>query len=120
MKIDCNITKNYLSEKARMVKYDLFYYDCGINCQDCPLNNQDGNWDCGRFEYELPERAVEIVQKWSDEHQIKTYKEDFFEKFPDAIRNEEGYPRMSPRLMYGDKFPSNIPCHIAWDMVMEE
>lgn len=49
-------------------------------CGDCPLNDT-----CrGDSVSALPDNADAIVDKWVEEHPIKTYMQDFFEKFPNA------------------------------------
>lgn len=74
----------YIRERARMTK------NCGIACVCCLLHNEfDG---CRHFEYEHPEEAIAIVQKWSEEHPRKTFLQDFLEKYPKARLNEKGYP----------------------------
>ena len=74
--IDCSKTENYLNEKARMTKKDKLGR-CKLYCGECLLNNKNNgtseNLLCGAFEAIYPEKAIEIVQKWSDEHPRKTY-----------------------------------------------
>lgn len=62
----------------------------------------------------------DIVQNWSDEHQQKTYKEDFFEKFPNAPKYERGYPMVNPKYIYGDIFENTAGIMDCWDKIMEE
>ena len=54
------------------------------------------------------EKAIEIVQKWSDEHPKKTYAQDFFEKFPKAPKDKSAkseYPDACRNLIYGGGCP---------------
>lgn len=71
----------YLKEKKRMTE------GCPSSfCGECPLesdNNGKGDY-CGGFEQKYPEKAVAIVEQWSKEHPIKTYKSVLLEKFPKA------------------------------------
>lgn len=74
---------------------------------------------CNEYESKYPSKMIDFVQKWSDEHQIKTYKEDFFEKFPAAERNEEGYPNFHPGHFYGGNcFGETIDSKKCWDKIM--
>ncbi len=118
MKIDCSITENYLKEKARMTK------NCSISvCEKCPLSCRNNNkkYNCDDFEFKHTKKAIEMVQKWSDEHQQKTYKEDFFERFPNAEKFEDGYPKSIACNLYGEKkLKCRQRCNECWDMVMEE
>lgn len=50
-------------------------------CADCPLS-RDNSCMPDLF----PDNADEIVDKWVQEHPVKTYADDFFGKFPDAQR----------------------------------
>lgn len=79
----------YFKEKARMVKATNNGV-CSISCQDCGLNyNNTRNISCSSFEKAYPEEAVAIVEKWSEEHPLKTRAQVFFEKFPDAKTSRE-------------------------------
>lgn len=64
MKIDCDITANYLQEKRKM---------CAFFCQrcyDCPFG-EERKWSihyCRSVKMKKPGVAIDIVQKWSDEN----------------------------------------------------
>lgn len=118
MKIDCSKTENYLREKAKMAK------NCDIGCDDCPLSaeNNGKNLVCAELEGGHPDEAIKIVQAWSDEHPQKTYKDDFFEKFPDAFRKGNGCPEVPACRLYkqlNDK-GCNGYCVDCWNKTMEE
>lgn len=73
--IDCSNTQNYFIEKLRMTKkYKSKFggYICELSCTDCHLsssnNGSSDNVACLDFEMLYPEKAIEIVQKWSNEH----------------------------------------------------
>ena len=94
--IDCNITKNYFAEKARMTKKDKLGR-CRLYCSECLLNNKKNgtseNLLCGAFQAVYPEKAIAIVQKWSDEHPSKTYLTELLEKYPNVLLNDNGLPK---------------------------
>lgn len=55
------------------------------DCKGCPL--EIGVDECMRVDMEESEKIVEIVEiveRWSKENPVKTYKDDFLEKFPNA------------------------------------
>ena len=84
-KIDCNITENFAREWTRMCKaYRM--------CADCPLKPLKTVTDaamCSEAIKRSPVDAIAIVQKWSNEHPVKTIKDDFLEKHPNArLRND--------------------------------
>lgn len=117
MKMDCSKTNNYLREKGRILE------SIRHNCLSCPLASKHNgtSFTCCVFEGKYPDKAISIVQKWSDEHQRKTYKEDFFEKFPDAPREKGGYPKVVPCSIYKELCYNGCRCcDNCWDRVMEE
>ncbi|MGM9917584.1 hypothetical protein [Anaerotignum sp.] len=83
----------YLKAKARMGKIDE-YGICTANCFNCPLSKGSNGTEvaCMNFGGKFPEKAVSIVQKWAEEHPVKTMMQDFFEKHPNAPRKGLGEP----------------------------
>ena len=67
----------------------------GVKCSNCPLyfNNSGIEVNCGELEMSYPERAIEIIEKWSQEHPLKTFLSDFLEKYPKANLNNDGTPK---------------------------
>lgn len=92
--IDCSKTKNYLSEQARMTKSSDVGV-CRISCNHCPLSrfNNDEEMLCTELELTHPEKAIEIVQKRSDEHPPKTYLTEFLKNYPNA-ELDHGVPKV--------------------------
>lgn len=96
--IDCTKTTNYFNEKLRMTKrYKLKSggYACKLDCTNCPLShylNGSGVF-CSDIEMVYPEKAIEIVQKWSDAHSPKTYLSELLKTFPNAQLNDSGTPK---------------------------
>lgn len=95
--IDCTKTTNYLAEKRRMTKKDKLGR-CKLHCGECLLNNKNNgtseNLLCGAFEAVYPEKAIEIVQRWSDAHPQKTFLTEFLEKYPNAPLGDDGTPEI--------------------------
>lgn len=94
--IDCNIAKNYFNEKLRMTKRTRKGL-CKIDCSVCPLcsenNGTSGLVSCTTLEMLHPEKAIEIVQRWSDEHPQRTYLTELLKIFPNAQLNDSGTPK---------------------------
>lgn len=91
--IDCAKTENYFAEKRRMTKRAKNGL-CKLGCSNCPLcsiNNNKGQ-SCTAFEMLYPEKAIEVVQKWSNEHPRKTYLSEFLKNYPNAKLDEDGTP----------------------------
>lgn len=127
--IDCTKTKNYFAEKARMTKKDKLGR-CKLYCGECLLNNKNNgtseNLLCGAFEAIYPEKAIEIVQKWSDEHPQKTYLSEFLKNYPNAELNH-GVPKVCLKKLgavsgcaktkKGDVY---ISCYSCWNQPIKD
>lgn len=96
--IDCSKTENYFAEKRRMTmakRLSAKWGVCKLSCNECPLfitNNGIGD-SCTNLEAHCPKKAVEIIQKWSDEHPQKTYLSEFLKNYPNALLNDTGLPK---------------------------
>lgn len=98
--IDCSKTENYFNEKLKMTKKHKLNggaYICELNCTDCPLNSSNnGSSDmmsCSDFETIYPQKAIAIVQKWSDEHPKRTYLSEFLKHYPNVQLYDTGIPK---------------------------
>ena len=92
--IDCFKTENYLVEKKRMSKTTESGV-CKVECTNCLLssyNNGDGIC-CTDFEMLYPKKAIEIVQKWSNEHPQKTFLTEFLKNYPNVQLYDTGIPK---------------------------
>lgn len=92
--IDCFKTENYLAEKKRMSKTTESGV-CKVECTNCLLssyNNGDGIC-CTDFEMLYPKKAIEIVQKWSNEHPQKTFLTEFLKNYPNVQLYDTGIPK---------------------------
>lgn len=125
-KIDCSITENYLKEKARMTNSKGFLM-CQISCNKCPLNysNNENKMSCYLLQNTLPSEAIAIVQAWSDEHPVKTIKDDFLEKYPNAEYSQcDGALKVCAKwLGYFNKdysCPDKGDCNLCWNTPLSE
>ena len=83
------------------------------NCLKCELYV-----GCDRI-YNLPDNIDEIVDKWVKEHPLKTYAQDFFEKFPNAVKFNNGQPMYCRANIYGDKPECHKGgCEECWNTIM--
>lgn len=92
--IDCTKTTNYFNEKLKMTKRTKNGL-CEIKCGNCPLcsNNNGEGLSCTTLEMLYPEKAIEKVQRWSDEHPPKTYLSEYLKHYPNALLNADGIPK---------------------------
>ena len=89
------------------------------NCNGCPISPII--FPCSV--YRFPDGINEIVDKWVQEHPVKTYAMDFFSKFPNAQRKAVGIPIPCVGAIYSefrDKNCSVGGCPECWNQEMKE
>lgn len=89
----------------------------GDHCTGCPLH------ELKKFcaPNTIADNADEIVDKWVQEHPVKTYVMDFFEKFPNAPRSSDGMPQTCWGHVYGDgRYCYSDDCTECWNREMKE
>lgn len=97
-------------------------------CNNCPLSyyNNCEKASCEIFMRNNPDKANEEILKWCDENPVKTYKDDFFEKYPNTRKTDDGYPLSLKCIIYGhdciisDRNVTIGDCNACWDKAMEE
>lgn len=93
-------------------------------CNNCPLYSDYSRGCCGACQITLPDNADEIVDKWVEEHPVKTYMQDFFEKFPNAMKAKSGEPIPCVKSMYPKIHLSPCleekECFDCWNQEMKE
>jgi len=122
--IDCTKTTNYFNEKLKMTKRTKNGL-CKIKCSNCPLcSNKNGEGlSCPGFEMYYPEKAIEIIQKWSNEHPQKTYLTELLKNYPNAKLGENGVPmNMCPSILGLQDLENcgEISCVECWNQPVEE
>lgn len=122
--IDCSKTENYMHEKARMTK-SVVNGVCHIRCTDCPLSRFNNNEKIACSELELfhSETAVQIVQRWSDEHPQRTYLSEFLKNYPNAPLEDDGAPEIclsSLGLTNYNGCKNGITCLECWNEPIED
>lgn len=124
--IDCKITENYFAEKRRMTKRTR-EKGCKIKCSECPLSSQNNGTSeftsCITFEIFYPEKAIAIMQKWSDENPPKTFLSEFLKHYPNASLEDDGTPNFCPYklgLMVTDDCRKDGNCVKCWNQPIED
>ena len=119
----------YFDEKKRMLdSLGRTEGKCdGVECSDCPFSHKNNGMElyCEVLEVLYTERAVEIVEKWSQEHPRKTMLQDFLEKYPKAKLKENGTPyRICPDTLGYCKGIyceiNKLDCVACWNRPLEE
>lgn len=100
--MDCSKTINFFPELKRLCDSRDRCAADAANKEQCPML---GLAFCGSSATDVSAekiiKAVDNLQKWSDEHPEKTYAQDFFEKFPKAQSNPDGTPFVCRKRIYG-------------------
>lgn len=108
--MDCSKTINFFTEAKRFCDSRTACEVDAANKEQCPLRGF-----CELLFSEVcAEKAIENLQKWSNEHPKKTYAQDFLEKFPKAQSDSDGSPFACRRKIYGGKCPE-IECDKCWN-----
>lgn len=78
------------------------------NCNDCVISSFCGKTCNERTEIDT-EEAVEIVEKWVEDHPIKTRLTEYKKVFPNCRLRDNGYPSADPCLIM-DSYSSGDDC----------
>lgn len=110
----------YLKTKQRMTK------NCSL-CNNCKLSycNNGKDIPCGDFEMCHSEEAISIVQKWAEEHPVKTFLFDLLEKHPNVVLDCRGVPKYNCPYYLGYEKKNSCPnndsdCVKCWNRPLEE
>ena len=123
--MDCSKTINFLHELKRLCDSRDGCVADATNKELCPMFGFCEDV-LTRICAEDVKTAIEIVQKWSDEHPKKTYAQDFFKKFPKAQSDSDGTPFVCRKTIYGEVPPKDEKCDRrgacknCWNEPMEE
>lgn len=98
----------FIKERNRMCDME--------SCSSCRANFLN---DCSCTTEDIV-RLVEIVERWSQDHPQKTMMQDFFEKFPNAPKYENGCPKLCPDNIYNCKPICTDECVKCWGRPMED
>lgn len=107
--MDCSKTIDFFAEIKRLC-------DLRLTCKAVAHDEQCPLYDFCRLTHsktyaEDVKKAIENLQKWSNEHPKKTYAQDFFEKFPKAQSYSDGSPVMCRKIIYGETRPPFENCY---------
>ncbi len=80
MKVDCGYTENFFKELDRMCKSSVSCDRCEIK----PIMDKYHRIGCREVIIDHPIDILNVIQKWSDEHQVETRAEHFLKMFPNA------------------------------------
>lgn len=102
----------FARERRRMCKT--------VCCEGCKLDGKICQLGSRRATEDEDREVLKVVQEWSDAHPARTYAQDFFEKFPDAPRRDDGSPKACRCVVYSNNHCKHNGCEVCWNEPMEE
>ena len=86
-----------MNEKERLCNYNRREF----SCKNCELwsTNTGSTLPCYVYMARFPEEAEKIVMDWAERHPVETMKDRFFNMFPNAPKDENGYPECCPHQL---------------------
>ena len=89
----------FLKEEDRMC--DKYKCSSDHTCSDCPCHSKRNgtNKICISLRKTSPAKYVEIVEKWSADHPVKTRQSEFLKMFPNAQTVRNGTPIICPKVV---------------------
>lgn len=105
---DCSKTAEFLREWDRMC--------LGHSCEDCKMSkyNNETGLPCGSMPRKRPNRAIAIVQEWSDEHPVMTWESKLKELLPNVDMSKI-IGTCCPYNLLGGKAPNMETCRSSGD-----
>lgn len=122
---DCYKTIDFLREYARMHREQKAKKDKKkMYCEDCPLAALIAicHANCTQAMMRCPQEAIQIVQKWSDEHPRETMIDHLKKQHPKVQLDEDGVPAFCPsNIGYEEDHSCDKDCIKCWNRpYMEE
>ena len=118
--MDCSKTEVFLAELKRMCANVGGCYKCEIYKLLEPHKPCIGGG--GAFAKE-PEKCIEIVQEWSDQHPVRTRLSVLKEQYPNLQFRLDGTPRVCCTYLYNTPFPeegcTKEMCVKCWNTPIE-
>ena len=119
--MDCGIMKNFVVQRKRMCAKHT-YPSGKQECKKCPLGKLHGRncstRECAFANIEQYEKALAIVQKWSDNNLVETRKSKFLKLFPKASLEDSGIPTVCAGDVFGFrceyKGEPDVNCKFCW------
>lgn len=117
----------FLKEYHRMCRKYAYMEAGGEDCSsECPFYGEHYNL---LYDDIKPIDAVSKVEQWSKEHPQKTIMDDFFKKFPNALRTKRGFPVTCAKELgygrldscsFGIKGAPGTECGKCWERTLED
>lgn len=115
----------FIKEEDRLID------NCNIECNECRLDEKNNGLGVKCFELKpyYTDKYVEIMEKWSQDCPVETYKSKFLKAFPDAniytifeeLTLEDIYGKVANAKCSGDSefyCDFHYDCEKCWDKVI--
>lgn len=93
------------------------------SCDGCKFKVEKGAMYCHVYIKKYPERAIEIVEEWLEEHPEETYLTQFLKYYPNAPMTVDGTPKMCLHILGLGKegeCAKMLNCIDCWNRPIEE
>ena len=112
---DCSKTEVFFKEYKRMCRS---YH----NIKECKIHRKVNNCGaCMTFVNCDTEKAIKIVQEWSDQNPVRTRLTVFKEQYPNAVTSKNNdLPAICVGNLYGYGCSSGLLCEDCWNTPVEE
>ncbi len=86
----------FLKTKNRMCA--AYLRAMSTKCDGCPLD-EVASVMCSKWCFDHAEEAVGIVERWAEQHPVKTRQSEFLKQYPEAGIDDYGVLRVCPSLI---------------------
>ena len=83
----------FLKTKNRMCA--AYLRAISTKCDGCPLD-EVASVMCSKWCFDHAEEAVGIVERWAEQHPVKTRQSEFLKQWPEALMTEDGFVNICP------------------------
>ena len=89
-----------MAEFVEVMRHKVRMCKQAVTCEKCPMSKEFWEKDfcflpreqCHSFVGRHPDKAEPIIMDWAAKHPEKTMKDVFFERFPNAVKRDNGRP----------------------------
>ena len=114
--MDCSRTVDFFKERDRMCKSHYA-------CRGCPISQAENGSDVNCFDFIKyhTEKAIKVMQEWSDQNPPRTRTSVFLEAFPNAKIDNDGIPNVCAMDVFGSGLVKGCigKCETCWNEPVE-
>lgn len=97
----------FLKTKNRMC--ETYLRTKTSKCDGCPFDEEAGAM-CSSWCFEHMAEAVAIVERWAEQHPVKTRQSEFLKQWPEVLMTDDGFVDICPRRFVASFRDENGQC----------